>query len=60
MAEYKLKTPKAIENTVVKAYHKVENGVVGAYKKIEGRFVDAFLERTDTDENQPHPADDGE
>ena len=47
MAEYKLKTPKAIENTVVGAYKAIENGVVGTYKKIEGKFVDAFLERVE-------------
>lgn len=50
MSEYRLKTPKAIENTVVKAYRSIEKGVVGTYKKIEDKFVDTFLEKVeDTD-----------
>jgi len=44
---YKLKTPKAIENTVIKAYKSIENGVVGAYKKVECKFIDTFLERVE-------------
>lgn len=47
MAQYKLKTPKAVENTVVKAYRRIQDRVVGAYKKIEAKFVDTFLERVD-------------
>lgn len=43
--EYKLKTPKVVENTVIKAYKGIENGVVGAYKKIEDKFVESFLEK---------------
>ena len=45
--QYKLKTPKAIERTVVKAYKAIERGVVGTYKKIENAFVSTFLETTD-------------
>ncbi|MFV0400344.1 MAG: hypothetical protein ACK5LX_06945 [Oscillospiraceae bacterium] len=45
--DYKLKTPKAVENTVVKAYKGIENGVVGAYKKIEDKFVETFLEKVE-------------
>ena len=47
MSEYKLKTPKKVEDAVVGTYKKIENGVVGAYKKIEGKFVDAFLEKVE-------------
>lgn len=46
MAEYKLKTPKAIEKTVVGAYKKIESGVTETYKKIEDAFVHTFLEET--------------
>lgn len=49
MSQYKLKTPKGMEETVVGAYKKIESGVVGAYKKIEGRFVDTFLEKIEDD-----------
>lgn len=45
MPNYKLKTPKMIENAVVGAYQKIERGVVGAYKKAENTFVAAFLEK---------------
>lgn len=44
VSDYKLKTPKLVEKTVVGAYKKIETGVVGAYKKIEDKFVDTFLE----------------
>lgn len=58
MSEYKLKTPKGVEDTVVGAYKKIEDAVVGTYKKIEDgavsgyksvekKFVDAFLEKVD-------------
>lgn len=45
MSEYKLKTPKKVEETVVGSYKKIERCVVGTYKKIEDKFVDTFLER---------------
>lgn len=54
VSEYKLKTPKKIEETVVGSYKKMESSVVGAYKKIENKFVDAFLEKA------ADPADGGE
>ncbi len=58
MAQYKLKTPKgiedavvgtykAIEDTVVGGYKKIETGAVSGYKKIEKKFVDTFLEEGD-------------
>lgn len=53
MSEYKLKTPKVIEDTVVGTYKKIEDGVVGAYKKVEEKFVDTFLEKvSDKEEKQ--------
>lgn len=45
--QYKLKTPKFIENTVVRAYKAVERGAVGTYKKIENAFVSTFLEKAE-------------
>lgn len=51
MSQYKLKTPKTIENAVVGTYKKIETGVVGAYKKIENKFVDTFLEKADKPES---------
>ena len=45
--QYKFKTPKGIENTVVRAYKAIESGVVGTYKKIENAFVSAFLEKAE-------------
>ena len=58
MGEYKLKTPKKVEDavmggyqkvekTVVGAYKKIEDTVVGAYQRVEQKFVDTFLEKTD-------------
>ena len=47
MTEYKMKTPKIVEDTVVKAYKGIENGVVSAYKKIEDKFVDTFIEKVE-------------
>lgn len=47
MSEYKLKTPKKVEEAVVGTYQKIEHGVVGAYKKIEHKFVDTFLEQVE-------------
>lgn len=47
MSVYKLKTPKAIEKTVVGVYKKIENGTVGAYQKIEDAFVKTFLEKSE-------------
>lgn len=47
MSEYKLKTPKMIEDAVVGTYKKIENGVVGTYKKIEDKFVHTFLEKAE-------------
>lgn len=46
MSEYKLKTPKLIENTVMGAYKKTEKALVGTYQKIEDKFVKTFLEKT--------------
>lgn len=45
MPEYKLKTPKLVEKTVVGTYKKIESGVTGAYQKIEDKFVETFLEQ---------------
>lgn len=42
--QYKLKTPKVIEDTVIKTYENIENSVIDTYKKIENKFVDTFLE----------------
>lgn len=52
MSDYKLKTPKNIENTVVGTYKKIEESVVGTYKKIEEKFVDTFLEKVSEDEEK--------
>ena len=63
MKEYKLKTPKRVEETVVGAYKAIENGAVGAYKKIETaavdtykkvekKFVDTFLEEVPAQESE--------
>lgn len=41
---------KKIENGVIGGYKKIENGAVGGYKKIEEAFVDAFLEKTNSDD----------
>lgn len=48
--QYKLKTPKVVENTVIKTYQNIENSVVGTYKKIENKFVDTFLEEANNPE----------
>ena len=53
MSEYKLKTPKFIENTVVKAYKGIENSVLRTYKKIEDKFVDTFLEKVEQPNDAP-------
>lgn len=60
MTSYKVKTPKLVGNTVVKAYKGIENGVVTAYKKIENAFVDTFLEdsRSSRDEDGTVPSSD--
>lgn len=52
MAEKATNAYQKIEDGVVGGYKKIENGVVGSYKKIENAFVDAFLEKTDSDDNQ--------
>ena len=52
MSDYKLKTPKAVENAVVDAYQKIENTVVGTYQKIEDKFVQTFLEKDGDDTEQ--------
>jgi len=49
MSEYKLKMPKQ-GKAVVDIYHKVEDAVVGGYKAIENKFVDTFLEKVDSGE----------
>ncbi len=41
---------------VTGAYKKVEDAVVGGYRKVETAFVDAFLEKTGEDGQDPsHP-----
>lgn len=45
-----MKTGK-IGDTVVSTYQQVENNVVGSYKKVEKAFVDAFLEKVDTQDD---------
>ena len=52
MSDYKLKTPKTVENAVVGAYQKIENTVVGTYQKIEDKFVQTFLEKDGDDTEQ--------
>ncbi len=52
MADYRLKTPKFIEKSVVQAYQKIEDGVVGTYKKIEDKFVETFLEKVEAPETE--------
>lgn len=63
MSEYKLKTPKGvektvvgvhkkIEDTVVGTYKKIEESIVGAYKKVEEKFVDTFLEKVSDKEEK--------
>lgn len=37
---------------VTGAYRKIEDSVVGGYKKLENAFVDAFLEKVDSDEDK--------
>ena len=60
MSNYKLKTNKKveesvvgiykkIEDTVVNSYKSIENGAVNTYKKIEDKFVETFLEKTNDD-----------
>ena len=34
------------------AYQKIEDSVGGGYKKVENAFVDAFLEKVDSDEDK--------
>ncbi|MGN0520427.1 MAG: hypothetical protein ACI4LB_06765, partial [Candidatus Fimenecus sp.] len=50
MKEYKLKTPKRVEETVVGAYKKIETAAVDTYKKVEKKFVDTFLEEVPASE----------
>lgn len=63
MSQYKLKTPKAAEKTVVGiykkiqdivvgTYKKIEDSVVGAYKKVEEKFVNTFLEKASDKEEK--------
>lgn len=63
MSNFKLKTPKGVEETVVGAYQKVEDTVVGAYKKIEAgavgsyqkieqKFTETFLEPVEAAEQK--------
>ena len=42
MTNYKLRTPKKVEDTVVGTYKKIEEGVVGGYKKIEEGVVGGY------------------
>lgn len=37
---------------VTGAYRKIEDSVVGGYKKVANAFVDAFLEKVDSDEDK--------
>lgn len=48
MSEYKLKSPKAMEQVIMGAHKKIEGAVLGTYEKIEKKFVDAFLEKIET------------
>ncbi len=63
MTDYRLKTPKFVEKSVVEtyqkiedgvvgAYQKIEDGVVGAYKKIEDKFAESFLEKVEAPETE--------
>ena len=62
MSDYKLKTPKQVEDTVTGAckaieeavagtYQKIEDTVVGAYEKVEERTMEGYkrVERKFTD-----------
>lgn len=42
MSDYKLKTPKQVEDTVTGAYKAIEEAVVGTYQKIEDTVVGAY------------------
>ena len=46
-----LKTGSMAEK-VTGAYQKIEDSVVGGYKKVENAFVDAFLDKVDSDEDK--------
>lgn len=70
MSQYKLKTPKAVEEAVVGTYQKIEDAVVGAYrkiedgavsgyKKVEETFVDAFLEKVEDTTSSETPDNGG-
>lgn len=50
IAEKAVDAYQKIEDTVVGSYQKIEDTVVGGYKKIENAFVDAFLEKSEDDE----------
>lgn len=39
---------------VTAAYHKIEDTVVGGYEKVENAFVDAFLEKADSSDEEPN------
>ena len=42
MSDYKLKTPKQVEDTVTGAYKAIEEAVAGTYQKIEDTVVGAY------------------
>lgn len=44
--------PGSMAEKVTDAYQKIEDSVVGGYKKVENAFVDAFLEKVDSDEDK--------
>lgn len=52
MTEYRLKTPKQLEQKVVGAYKRIEDAVVDSYKKVENKFVDTFLEKVEQPEEK--------
>lgn len=52
MLEYRLKTPKQLEQKVVGTYKKIEGTVVDSYKRLENRFVDTFLEKVEESEDK--------
>ena len=48
MSEYKLKTPKKLEDAVVGTYKKIEDTVVGTYQKVENTVVGAYQKVEDS------------
>ena len=48
---------KKVEDTVVGGYKKIEDAAVSGYKQVEGKFVDTFLDKVDSeDQNGEAPS----